>query len=312
MYDSTKPYKKQILSIIKQTWETPYVSVRGGISPIIKKKFSNDVEEISHVDGTGTKGFYHWQQKTFENAAIDSLAMNLNDLAMDRAVPYALEDHIFLPEDDKEAIISIIESLKDKCIQRNIAIVGGETSIHNNMDGLDISITMNGFVKNSKPNKFQPGDYLIGLKSNGLHSNGFTKVREVFKEEFKEEFINPTKIYLETILQLDTQIDIHGMMHITGGAFTKLKDILDNNDAIITKDHKLKPHNIFNELYSRGVCDEEMYKTFNCGIGFIFSVPGVCAYRATAGLDAAIIGNIMPGSGKVKVQSMFSNKEVEY
>ena len=131
-------------------------------------------------------------------------------------------------------------------------------------------------------------------------------------EEFREEFIHPTKIYLETILQLDTQIDINGMMHITGGAFTKLKDILDNNDAIITKDHKLKPHSIFNELYSRGVCDEDMYKTFNCGIGFIFSVPGVHAYMAIAGLDAAIIGEIVPGNGKVKIQSMFSNKEVEY
>lgn len=80
MYDPTKPYKKQILELIKQTWETPYVSVKGDIYPIIERKFS--YPEVDHTDGIGTKGVYHWQQRTFGNAALDALAMNLNDLAL--------------------------------------------------------------------------------------------------------------------------------------------------------------------------------------------------------------------------------------
>jgi phosphoribosylaminoimidazole (AIR) synthetase len=160
MYDPTKPYKKDILELIKQTWETPYVSVEEpmeGVYPIIKKKFS--YLEVDHTDGIGTKGVYHWHQKTFRNAALDALAMNLNDLALMRAIPYKLQNHILIPEDDKEAILEIVASLTEECKKRNIAITGGETSIHNNIDGLEISISISGFIKNYKPNRFEIGEY---------------------------------------------------------------------------------------------------------------------------------------------------------
>src|SRR4030042_4519382 len=98
MYEPAKPYKKRISNLIKQTWNTKFISVKNGIYPIFKAKF--DAYEVDHTDGIGTKGYYHWQKGTFRNAVIDALAMNLNDLAISRAVPYKLSDHITVPIDD--------------------------------------------------------------------------------------------------------------------------------------------------------------------------------------------------------------------
>lgn len=308
MYDSTKPYKKEILKLIQKTWETPYVSVK---NHVVKKRFS--FPEYHHSDGIGTKGIYHWQKRTFKNAVLDVLAMNLNDLLLTNAKPYALLNHLFLPQDDKKAILEIITYLSKECKKREIAILGGETAIHNDMKGMELSITMLGFIARPKENKFKIGDVLIGIASNGLHSNGFTKVREIFGNKIKPEFIAPTFIYFDTIFPLLSKFDIHGMSHITGGAFTKLKDFLINADAIIKRNHKLKPQPVFKELHKKGVTDKEMYRTFNCGIGFILSVSPKEANKIVSRIKdfkADIIGEIIPGTGKVKIKSAFSNKKI--
>lgn len=310
MYNATKPYKKQILELIQQTWQNPYVSLREDVYPVIERKFS--YPEVDHTDGIGTKGFYHWQKRSFRNAVLDGLAMNLNDLAIVRATPYKLQNHIFLPEDDQDAVLEIIKALVQECQKRKIVITGGETSIQNNMQGLDISVSVGGFIKNPKLNQFQQGDVVIGLKSSGLHSNGFTKVREIFKNEYKPEFIEPTVIYLDEISSLNERFEIHGMMHITGGAFTKIKGLLGDNDIFITRKHKLQPQPIFQDLYQKGISDEEMYKTFNCGIGFVFSVASQDVSRIILQiqLGADIIGEVKQGGGKVLMESAFSGKEI--
>jgi len=313
MYNPTKPYKSKIIKLIKKTWDTPYVSIKNGI---IKKKFSHP--EVNHTDGIGTKGIYHWRKKSFKNAVIDALAMNLNDLAVMRATPYAVIDHLFLPKDDNKIILEIIRNLSKECRKRNIAISGGETAIHNNLDGLEISIAMLGFVEKPKPNQLKINDVLIGIESSGLHSNGFTKVREIFQKEYRSEFIKPTNIYLDTILKIDSRYEIHGLMHITGGGFTKLKEILcQNSDVIITNNHKIDPQNIFKVIYKRGVRDEQMYKTFNCGIGFVLSVEEKNANKILKeinkdGFKADIIGRVVKGNGRIKIQSKFSNREIRY
>jgi len=266
MYDSTKPYNKQIIKLIKQTWKTPYISVENGL---VKKKFN--YPEYHHSDGIGTKGVYHWHQKTLENAVLDTMAMNLNDMILERAIPYAIIDHLLIPEDNNEYIIRIMKKLTYECKKRDIAITGGEIAIHNILNEIELSITMLGFIKNPKPNKFQIGDSLIGIQSSGIHSNGFTKVREVFKDKYLPEFTKPTLIYSDLLLKLNEEHEINGMMHITGGAYTKLKKLLENADAKITQ-HSLNPQSIFRKL-SKKISDIEMYKTFNCGIGFILSTP---------------------------------------
>lgn len=311
MYNTSKPYTAQILNLIKSTWNSPHASIEENTYSVIKKNFN--YPEVDHTDGIGTKGFYHWQKRTFKNAVLDVLAMNLNDLALIQAIPYKLQNHILIPKDDTTALLEIIETLAGECKKRQIAITGGETSIHDNINGLDISVTVSGFIKNFKPNRFEIGDTLIGLKSNGLHSNGFTKVREIFGNEFKLEFVEPTIIYSDKILSLSEQFDIHGMMHITGGAFTKLKGLLNNANAIITKNHKLQPQQIFKDLHHKGITDEEMYRTFNCGVGFILSAKPQDVEKIIFELEpsADVIGSVIAGSGKVKIQSAFSDKELE-
>lgn len=325
MYNPTKPYKKPILDLIKQTWNTPHVVVENGI---VKKKFN--YLEYYHVDGVGTKGIYHWEKRTFKNAVLDALAMNLNDLAVVGAVPYALTNHLMLPKNDQTATVQIIKELVGECKKRKIAITGGETAIHNNMEGLEISITMLGFIKPSalqaslikktRVNKFTPGDVIIGIASGGLHSNGFTKVREVFSKTYKPAFIKPTLIYLDCFLRLGLyeMQEIHGMHHITGWSLAKLKDNLQNTDLFIHRNHKLKPQKIFKEIYQKGTPDKEMYSTanLNCGIGFILSVAPEFATKLLTQLNtefkADIIGKVRRGTGKVKIESMFSKKLVEF
>jgi phosphoribosylformylglycinamidine cyclo-ligase len=309
MYEPTKPYKKEILKLIQKTWETPYILVK---NQIVKKKFH--FPEYCHTDGIGTKGIYHWRKRTFKNAVLDALAMNLNDLLIMNARPYAILNHLFLPRDDKKAILEIISHLSRECKKRKIAILGGETAIHNDMEGMELSITMLGFVKKPRKNRFEIGDALIGIESNGLHSNGFTKVRETFGKNFKKEFIKPTLIYFDEIYPLIEKFNIHGMAHITGGAFTKLKDVLDKKtNAIIEKNHKLKPHSIFYEIYKKGVSDSQMYKIFNCGIGLILSISPKESNKilsAIKNFKTDIIGKVIPGNGKVIIESAFSNKEI--
>lgn len=192
-------------------------------------------------------------------------------------------------------------------------MTGGETSIHSDMPGMDISITVSGFVKNFPKNQCRVGDVLIGIKSNGLHSNGITKVREIFGQQNRKEFTAPTKIYLDEIFSVLGKYKINGMMHITGGAFTKLKDILNKADVVIGQPRKLKPQSIFRELYEKGVSDEKMYSTFNCGVGFVLSVPKTEIEKILSKIsNSAVLGEVVRGVGKVKIRSAFSEKIVQF
>jgi phosphoribosylformylglycinamidine cyclo-ligase len=285
---------------------------------IIKKDpiFWKDYLEIDRTDGIGTKGSLHWKQKTFSFAAQDAFAMNANDIIRIGAEPYRMQDHIMLEEENDDAIFSIVKSLVDLCKRYKIAITSGETAILNEINGLEIGITMIGRVKQNeiiKPD-VQIGDKLIGLASNGIHSNGITIARRILGEEFNE-LTKPTEIYLEIneVLKSNRK-NIHGMVHISGGGFTKLKDIVnDKTDIKISRNHKLDPQSIFNSLKEKGnLSDEVMYKTFNNGIGFIIATD-----KGEDVLDiikkyykADIIGSVENGNGKIKIESKFSDKKV--
>ena len=280
---------------------------------LVRNTYTKEKRLPASSDGIGTKGFYHWQQKSFRNAVLDSLAMNFNDMAVLRARICSLQDHIILPLDDEKIILEIVRNLVDECKKREIQIIAGETSIHNDFVGLEISVAVQGVYEDHKKNEFKIGDTLIGIRSSGLHSNGFTKVREVFKDEFRREFVEPTFIYYDKIRELNSKFDIHGMEHITGGAFARLKKFLSESDLEIY--FSSRPHEIFYELYSRGVSDKEMYKTFNCGVGFILSISDkdsevIITDLNNSGFIAEIIGKVVEGNGKIKIRSAFSKELV--
>lgn len=308
MYNSAKPYISQVLKSIQDTWQSPQANViYNGVQPIIQPRFGNRF--VAHTDGIGTKGMFHWKQRTFRNAMLDALAMNLNDLLLSRARPCFILDHIILPEDDKKAVVEIVEELTKECRFREIILAGGETSIQNNIDGMDISISVVGYLKDEpRLNIFEPGDVLLGIKSDGIHSNGFTKIRELFPDSWnRKDFTKPTHFYTH---QVESVIgSIKAMAHITGGAFTKLKPMLEG-DAIIHKTSLREP--IFDEIYSKGVSDEEMYRTFNCGIGFIMGVaPEKVEFMVKSWFkNCEVIGEVVKGSGSVSIESVFSDKTI--
>jgi phosphoribosylformylglycinamidine cyclo-ligase len=302
----------QMMAVLKTTWKTSYVSVRDGMYPIITKKFL--LPEILHTDGIGSKGIYHWRARTFRAAALDALAMNLNDLAMVGAVPYALQNNLMLPKDDHHAIIEVLKTLARECKKRSIVMTGGETPIHEDMEGLDVSITIAGFIPKIRNNAARPGDVLVGLRSSGLHSNGFTKVRRVLGDRFIKECTTPTKIYIDDILPLLKHHDIHAMMHITGGGFAKLRGILGRDlDAHVDQPKKLSPQHIFHELFTRGVSSKEMYSTFNCGVGFVIAVPKRGSDKVVKVLPGgALLGEVVNGTGHIRISSAFDGREVSF
>ncbi len=309
-YDPTKPYKRQLLQLIQSTWDSPHLKVRPGLYPVFERTTTG--LEIDHTDGIGTKGEYHWRQRTFGAAVQDALAMNLNDLAMARAKAYKLQNHLTLPADDHAAILEIIGALANECKQRQIVMTGGETSIHDGATGMDISLTVSGIVIDDQPNQMKAGDVLIGLLSSGLHSNGFSKVREVLGDVDRPEFTIPTVLYDQTILSLIREFPVHGMMHITGGAFTKLLDIAQGVDVTIKRKNFPTSNPIWPELVSHGLSDEEMYRTFNCGIGFAVSVSPSVALEVQKKCGGVEIGNIVPGVGRITIESVFSKQTVTF
>ncbi|HLC46112.1 MAG TPA: AIR synthase-related protein [Candidatus Nanoarchaeia archaeon] len=319
MYDPSKPYKEQILKMIQSTWKTPYVTVRQGTYPIIERRIS--LPEVDHTDGIGTKGKHIWKMREFTVAVQDALAMNLNDLALCGAKTYKLQNHLMIHEDDHDAILDIISALSDSCVRRGIAITGGETSVQGNLEGMDLSLTVSGFITNQKENKAEIGDIVIGLRSSGLHANGFTFVNSILGNDIRREYVIPTMIYSHAILDDYILPQINGMMHITGGAFTKLKGMLDSSASIaFRKDHEIVPHNIFFEIYDRGkangVTDEQMYRTLNCGIGFILTAKPasaqtiINAISEKYGFIARAVGEVIPGNRNIHIPSKFSDVEV--
>src|SRR3989344_1692916 len=292
MYNTTKPYTKKILELIKDC----------------------KADIPASTDGIGTKGIYHWKYRTFRNAVLDAMAMNLNDMAVLRAKVTGLHNHIILPEEDEEAILEIVGNIARECKRRDIKILSGETAIHNTLSELEISVSVIGEYVQKRENKFERGNSLVGITSSGLHSNGFTKVREIFGETFRNEFIEPTKVYYDAVLDLIRRYDIPGLCHITGGAFTKIKQYLNSNDATISDKHILLPQQIFRDI-SKVISDEEMYKTFNCGIGFTLSVSpadekDIIYDLENKGLIASVIGNVTKGNGNVKIDSMFTRNRI--
>ena len=308
MYNTTKPYTKKVLELIKETWGTDLCIIHDGPYPAIEMKHNWPM--LDHTDGIGTKGYYHWNNRTFKNAAIDAFAMNANDLAMYGATPCKMQNHIFLPKDDDKAVYEIVGALADLCKRHGIAMTGGETSIHMNMNGMDISVTMSGWVRRLpvRDNQYQIGDWLVGIPSAGLHSNGFTMVHDTLGG-FRKEYVEPTRIYCDLILGVYNSV--HALNHITGGAFTKLKPYLPKNaDALIR--FKEEPPAIFNDLFRVGITSEEMYKTFNCGYGFVLGVPEENMDDVVGRTGGRVIGQVVPGTGKVCIESIFDEWLVSY
>jgi len=275
-----------------------------------------------HADGVGTKVLVADMLKEYRTVGIDCVAMNVNDLICVGAEPVAMVDYLALEKMDQRLVNDVTIGLEKGARDAGIAIVAGETAIMPDViHGFDLSAMSIGIVKKSRittGEKVKVGDAIIGLPSSGIHSNGLTLARKIlFKKGFDRniarELLTPTRIYVKQIMKLlKSRIQIHGLAHITGGAFSKLKRIGERADVGFHLNDLFRPHEIFKEIQEQGdVSDREMYRTFNMGTGFLVFCPKNEARNTLRTLlDARKVGEVV-NERKVVVEVDSKKIEVE-
>lgn len=288
----------------------------GGFFKFDKQKYNEPVL-VSSSDGVGTKLKTATLVNKHDTVGIDLVAMNVNDILCSGAEPLFFLDYLGCSKIEPNVYKEIIKGIVDGCKQAGCALIGGETA---EMPGMykkgeyDLVGFCVGVVEKSRiidGSNIKIGDVVIGLASNGLHSNGFSLVRKVFsKNELKlyaKELLKPTRIYVKPILSLLSSIK--GIAHITGGAFyDKIKRIIPQGLNIeINKGSWLIP-DIFKLIQNKGnIKDFEMFHTFNMGIGMVLVVEKdvsdqVKETLSANGLKSWIVGKVTAGNREVIVK----------
>ena len=243
---------------------------------------------VSGTDGVGTKLDIACKKRKFDTVGIDCVAICVNDILCHGAKPLFFLDYIACGNLEAEVSSDLVKGVAEGCIKSQCSLIGGETA---EMPGMykegdyDIAGFAVGIVDKDKiinGKDIKSGDKLIGIASSGVHSNGYSLIRKVFKnldEDFNgkaiwEELLTPTKIYVKPVLSLLEKFNIKGMAHVTGGGFYEnLPRMLSKEGlSIVINKNSYEIPEIFKKLMELGVQEEEMYNTFNMGIGFVLCV----------------------------------------
>lgn len=281
---------------------------------------------VSGTDGVGTKLKLAMMMNKHDTIGIDLVAMCVNDLVVAGAEPLFFLDYYATGQLNLEAAADVIKGIADGCELSGAALSGGETAEMPGMyegDDYDLAGFCVGVVEKNKiidGSKVAAGDVLIGLASSGPHSNGYSLIRKVIEvsgadlsEDFHgqplgEVLLEPTRIYVKSLLQLFEKVDVHALAHITGGGLPENlpRVMADGTRAIIDASSWQRPP-VFEWLQEKGnIAESEMYRTFNNGIGMVICVSAGDANDAlellnTAGENASIIGRIEEGNGDEQV-----------
>ncbi len=301
-----------------------------------KKKFSNigGFGSISNIprnikrpqivactDGVGTKIEIANSINKFDTIGIDLVAMSVNDLIVQGAKPLFFLDYISINKIDLSKLKSIIKGILKGCKISECDLVGGETA---EMPGtyskgkFDIAGFAVGVVDKNKilnKNKIKKNNLILAIPSSGLHSNGFSLVRYLINKKkinikknkyLKSELLKPTKIYVKEVINLISKNLINGCANITGGGLADniMRVVPDNLVADIDL-NKIKILKIFNWLKINGISENEMLKTFNCGVGFCLIINQKNLNKIQSFFPKAykpyVIGKIINGKNKVKL-----------
>lgn len=249
-------------------------------------KYNNPVL-VSGTDGVGTKLDIAFRMKKYDTVGIDCVAMCVNDILCHGAKPLFFLDYLACGKLEAEIAADLVKGVSEGCLQSGCALIGGETA---EMPGFyregeyDIAGFAVGIVEKDNiidGRKIKDGDVLIGIGSSGIHSNGYSLVRNIIPDlsiDFQgksmgEVLLTPTIIYVKIIEKILKSFNINGMAHITGGGIYENIPRMFKEDytAVISKDSYELPE-IFKYLMSLGVSEKEMYNTFNMGIGFVLAV----------------------------------------
>ena len=280
---------------------------------------------VAGTDGVGTKLKYAFISDKHDTIGIDCVAMCVNDIVCQGAKPLLFLDYLAQSKIDPVKVANIVKGISDGCRESGCALIGGETA---EMPGFyaDGEYDMAGFaVGIAKKNKIingsniVKGDVLIGLKSSGIHSNGYSLVRKLFGEDiakldvYNEELgakpidvlLTPTKLYVKTILDLIEKYEVKGIAHITGGGFIEnIPRILPKGLAAKVDINSYEVPAVFRVMQKLGdIPTEKIYNTFNMGIGMVLAVDkniagDVVKYLNKNEADSAvIIGEVVEGEG---------------
>ncbi len=284
---------------------------------------------VSGTDGVGTKLKLAILMDKHDTIGIDCVAMCVNDVICVGAKPLFFLDYIACGKNVPEKIAAIVAGVAEGCVQAGAALIGGETAEHPGMmpqDEYDLAGFTVGIVDKKKAidnSTMAPGDVVIALASTGIHSNGFSLCRKVFRIDdndpalyepcqelggrtVAETLLTPTKIYVKSVLALLEKVHVKGISHITGGGFYENipRSIPDGLCARIQKS-SVKVLPIFDLIAQRGnIPERDMFNTYNMGVGMSIVVPAEEAELALSilreqGEDTYIIGSIEAGAQKV-------------
>ncbi len=296
----------------------------GSISNIPKNL--KDPKIVACTDGVGTKIEIANLIDKFDTIGIDLVAMSVNDLIVQGAKPLFFLDYISINKIDLKKLKSIIKGIIKGCKISKCELVGGETA---EMPGtyekgkFDIAGFAVGIVDNKKilnKNKIKKDDLILAVPSSGLHSNGFSLIRNILKKKkislnknkfLKRELIKPTKIYVPEILKLIDNNLLNGCANITGGGIIEnIKRILPDNFCANIDLSKINPLKIFLWIKKNNIKDSEMLKTFNCGVGFCLIIKPKNFKKVSQifpdKFKPYIIGKITKSSKKIRLNGKIS------
>lgn len=277
---------------------------------------------VSGTDGVGTKLKLAFLLDKHDTVGIDCVAMCANDVACSGAQPLFFLDYVACGKNVPEKIAAIVSGVAEGCVQAGCALIGGETAEmpgfypveEYDLAGFCVGLADYDKIVDSK--NVKPGDALVGVKSSGVHSNGFSLVRKVFDVSEKtvaryydelgktlgEALLTPTKIYVKALRALMAKVPVHGISHITGGGYYENipRMLPDGLQAVIEKE-SVPVLPIFDLIQKAGnIPERDMFNTFNMGTGLVLAVAPEQADEAVrilnaSGEEALILGEVAEG-----------------
>lgn len=309
---------EQIKPFAKRTMRPEVMGGIGGFGSLFEmpKKFKNPVL-VSGTDGVGTKLKLAFQLDKHDTVGIDLVAMSVNDILVQGAEPLFFLDYFACGKLEVGTAAEVIKGIAHGCEQAGCALVGGETA---EMPGMYPAgeYDLAGFVVGAVDkdaiidgSTIKEGDVVLGLASSGAHSNGYSLIRKLIEKSgidmgsdfngkpFRDVVMAPTRIYVKSLLKLIAALKVKGMAHITGGGITEnVPRVLPAGLTAEVKKGSWEMPALFQWLQAQGnITDEEMYRTFNCGIGMVVIVAEQDAVAArqlleSEGEQVTVIGRI--------------------
>ena len=310
---------EKIKDKVKSTYSANVMNEIGSFGALYKLGDYKKPVLVSGTDGVGTKLKIAFETGKYDTVGIDCVAMCVNDILCHGAKPLFFLDYLACGKLDSDVSSEIIKGVADGCLQAGASLIGGETA---EMPGFytigeyDIAGFAVGAVEEEEivnGSDIEEGNAIIAISSSGPHSNGFSLIRKLFADlnevyenkKIWEHLLTPTKIYVKSIQKLMESVKINGMAHITGGGLIENvpRTIPDGLCANIDK-KKVEIHPIFKHEYFKKVTEDELWGTFNMGVGFIVIVKKEDAEKTIGilkenGENAYEIGYISKGENKL-------------